>query len=154
MTRSNRRQRWHPLLTVVILLILSLTAWAVDQARQKVSAVSDKDYYRHGLNYNADESAQGSTATGRWKIDVKLDGTLLKITLLDQNGAPVTGAKGEIVLLGSHPGAMQRIDYVLAEIDPGQYMVRLPAQLKGQIMAQLTLDKGETSLHRSLMLNF
>jgi nitrogen fixation protein FixH len=154
MNQAPRRRRWHPLLTVVILLFLSLTAWAVDQARQKVSPVSDKDYYRHGLAYNngAEKPAAGQARS--WSIAVHLDGTLLEVRLSGADGKPVTGAKGEVVLLGSHPGAMQRFDFLLTEGEPGQYLARLPKELAGQVMAQLTMEKGDASLHRSLLLNF
>lgn len=154
MNRTRRRHHWHPLLTVVIFLILSLTAWAVDQALQKVSPVSDKDYYRHGLAYDSGHGQKGGNSAEEWSIDVHLNGTLLEIRLSSKDGTPVTGAKGEVILLGSHPGAMQRFDFVLTEADPGQYVARLPQELSGQVMTQLTLEKGKASLHRSLLLNF
>ncbi len=153
MIQGSRRRCWHPLLTVVFLLILSLTAWAVDQAWQKVSPVSDKDYYRHGLAYDTGHEKPEDLAED-WAVTVQLHGTLLDIRLSTQDGAPVTGAKGEVILLGSHPGAMKRFDFILTETEPGHYAARLPQDLEGQVMTQLTLEKGNASLHRSLLLNF
>lgn len=154
MKQSIRRRHWQPLLTILIVLFLTLTAWAIDQARQKGSRVSDQDYYRHGLAYNANAGGTQAGATGTWSITVQLDGTLLAIRLQGGDGSLISGAKGEIVLLGSRPGAMKRFDLLLTEGDPGHYMVRLPEGLDGQVMAQLTLEKGSASLHRSLLLNF
>lgn len=152
MNRTSR-YRWHPLLTVVILLCLSLTAWAVVQAREKVSPVSDKDYYRNGLTYNVAEQQQAAGQTAGWSIKVHLEGTLLTIRLVDRDGTSVTGAKGEIILLGSHPGTMKRLDFVITETSPGLYEVRLPEGLSGQVMTQLVLAKGQVSMHRSMLLN-
>ncbi|AMV72713.1 hypothetical protein JCM30471_12290 [Desulfuromonas carbonis] len=154
MKQVIRRRHWQPLLTILIVLFLALTAWAIDQARQKGSAVSDQDYYRHGLAYNENAGGSEAGATGSWSLTFQLDGTLLEIRLQAADGSSVSGAKGEIVLLGSRPGAMKRFDLFLTEGDPGQYLVRLPEGLDGQVMAQLTLEKGSTSLHRSLLLNF
>ena len=148
-----RRRHWQPLLTIIIVLFLALTAWAIDQARQKGSPVSDRDYYRHGLAYNANEGAEPA-ASGNWSMTFQLEGTLLEVRLQAGDGSIVSGARGEIVLLGSRPGAMKRFDLLLTEGEPGQYLVRLPEGLDGQVMAQLTLEKGSTSLHRSLLLNF
>jgi len=154
MKQPIRRHHWQPLLTILIVLFLTLTAWAIDQARQKGSAVSDPDYYRHGLAYKGHEEGTQAGASGNWSITFHLDATLLEIRLQAGDGSLVSGAKGEIVLLGSRPGAMKRFDLLLTEGDPGRYLVRLPEGLDGQIMAQLTLEKGSTSLHRSLLLNF
>lgn len=149
-----RRRRWHPLLTIIILLFFALTAWAVDQARKKVSPVSDNEYYSHGLHYDTGEDGKHGETAGGWTLTVKLEGQLLKATLHEADGSPVTGAKGEVVLLGSRPGEMKRLDLLFDEVDPGLYVIHFPADLKGQAMAQLTLEKGPVSLHRSLMLNF
>lgn len=154
MTDPGKRRGWHPLLTVVIVLFLTLTAWAIEQARQKVSPVSDPDYYSNGLHYSAAERQAQAAEKAGWSLAVKRDGDILEVRVTDQQGRPVSGADAELVLVGSHPGNMKRVDQVMTERDPGQYLARLPAGLSGQVLVRFNLTRDEASLHRSMLLNF
>lgn len=154
MTKSAKPRRWNPLLTVVVVLFLTLTAWAIDQARQKVSPVSDPDYYNNGLHYSAAERQTQAAEKAGWSLAVHKTDDILEIRVTDEQGRPVSGGDAELVLVGSHPGNMQRVDQVMTEREPGQYLARLPAGLSGQILVRFNLTRGEASLHRSMLLNF
>ncbi len=152
-THPRHRQ---PLLTAIILVFLALTLWAVDQARRKVSPVIDREYYAHGLTFNQTELEQTAANTRGWTLKMRIAGPSLETFLSDGSGRPVTGAKGDLVILGSHSGANPPLGLPLREQDRGHYLASLPEGLsgQGQVQAQVSFSLDGARIHRTMMLNF
>ena len=119
----------------IIILIgcgfLALTAWSVFRADQDTSAVTDRDYYSHGLRYNETLLEKKAAEALGWSLATQLNGQTLMLTLTDKAGQPIRGARGTISLY-LH-GDTNITVFPLQEVASGVYQFKLTRRMSGEI---------------------
>ena len=139
------------LLMIIGATFLVLTAWSIYKATQGTSAVTDRNYYSHGLRYNETLLEKKAAQSQGWVIKTQLDGHILKFELIDKAGSPVMSARGTLELLLS--GKSTSIRFPLTHIGSGVYQVSLDEDLSGEMTARIEFDKDGARLNRQLLLN-
>lgn len=138
----------------IILLLgagfLGLTLWSIYRAGQETSAVTDHEYYSHGLRYNQTLLERKAAESLGWTTDVKLTGSGIVISLNDKTGQPVAGAQGEMTLFSTKQEPVVTIP--LTEATAGYYAARLPAGRHGQLAAEISFDRDGVRLNKRLLL--
>jgi nitrogen fixation protein FixH len=147
---SNRRDTpW------IILIIgagfLALSAWSIYRASHETSAVTDRDYYSHGLRYNETLLEKKAAETLGWTIDVTLTGRRLLAELRDKDGRPVDAATGTILIYEPQQGASRMLP--MQEISSGRFALDLTDDLSGTINALVEFERSGARLKRLLLLN-
>lgn len=138
-----------PALLIPLLLcsFLAFSSWAAYQAATRVSEVSDRDYYSKGLKYNSTLLEKKAATVLGWELRSELiDGVLIQY-LTDQNGEPVSGAKGLLKL--QHHEAPLIVP--LEEIATGVYRGQLP-QLAGEHLIRAQFERDGARIQRRLLL--
>ena len=138
----------------ILLLIgvgfLGLTAWSIYRASQDTSAVTDRDYYSHGLRYNKPMLERKAAASLGWTTAIELTGSGIVISLKDKLGQPVAGAVGELTLFSTNQEPAMTIP--LTEATAGYYAARLPAGRHGELSAEINFDRNGARLNKRLLL--
>ena len=142
---------WPRLLMLLGLLFAGVTGWSIYRAASDVSAVSDADYYSHGLRYNHTRVEQQAAESLGWHLETSLEERQLRIALRDRIRQPVTGAGGDLTLYAVRAAGPTRLP--LVELAPGLYSTRLPRDLGGEVIARLTLVREGARISRTLMFN-
>jgi len=142
--------RWPHLLLLLGLLFLGLTGWSVYRSISGVSAVTDRQYYAHGLRYNATLAEQKAAVSLGWQIAVSLENDYLASRWTGKDGQPVSGGEARLVIPARDRA---EITLPLAEASAGFYGITLPGELQGEIPALLTFSHGGATFRRSLLLN-
>lgn len=143
--------RWLWLIGALLAGFVLMSAWSFRRAALESSAVTDADYYSHGLRYNQTLlERQAATSLG-WQISPRLEGRTLTVQLLDRNRQPVPGASGTLSLTGTeqNPAA---VSFPLREIAPGIYLVELPASWHGERPAEIGFERDGARLGQRLLL--
>ncbi|MBW6509408.1 MAG: FixH family protein [Desulfuromonadales bacterium] len=138
-----------PALLIPLLLcsFLAFSSWAAYQAATRVSDVSDRGYYSKGLKYNSTLLEKKAATVLGWELRSELvDGMLIQ-HLTDQNGEPVSGAKGILKL--QHREALLTVP--LEEIDAGVYRGLLP-QRAGEHLIRAEFERDGARILRHLLL--
>lgn len=143
-----RRYPWLIILIGAGFLLLS--GWSFYLAARGTSAVTDADYYSHGLRYNQTLLEQRAADSLGWQTDIRRDGPLLVTVLTDGQRRPVGGA-GAVLRLYRGDAALAR-QLSLDETAPGRYQVRIPDDLRGDVTADLAFERGGARLQRRLLL--
>jgi len=150
MTEIRTSNCWPFLLIFLGLLFLGLTGWSVHRSVTGVSEVTHRDYYSHGLRYNATLLEKAAAESLGWEIGLSLQKGFLVSRWSSRNGEPISGGEARLVIPdGNRPD----ITVPLTEEAPGRYGARLPAGLRGEISAMLTFSHGGATLRRPLLLN-
>lgn len=146
------RTRSFPWLIVCLVAVfLAMTAWSLYRAVQGSSAVTDADYYSHGLRYNQTMLEQKAAATQGWEAVPSLKGRLVTVELRDQERRAVAGARGELTLLDPvHPGTRR---LALHEDKPGIYRAEVPVDLQGEQSVELSFQCNGARMTRRLLLS-
>lgn len=144
------RNPWPALIAFLIAGFLAMTAWSFHRASRGASAVTDSDYYHHGLRFEQTLLEQKAAASLGWDTEISLHGRQLRIRLQDRRQQPVTAARGELTMSGDRRGETLRL--VLAESDGGLYLVQLPGTLHGEQTARLDFDRDGAHLSNQLIL--
>lgn len=139
---------WPAFILSLILAFFAITWWSLDRAASEVSAVTDPDYYNHGLHYN--HTPPRGQEGGEWAVRQELTGRRLTIRVEDGRQAGVLGCRGQITFAASK--ADQEPPLPVTEAGAGVYTVELPASPAKTLAATLTLSKGETTVERRLLL--
>ncbi|HEY7745395.1 MAG TPA: FixH family protein [Desulfuromonadales bacterium] len=150
MPETLSANRWPHLLLFLGLLFLGLTGWSVYRSISGVSAVTDRQYYAHGLRYNASLVEQKAAESLGWQVSVSLQNGYLASEWTGINGQPVSGGEARLVIPVKNRGA---ITLPLAEGSTGRYGITLPGELQGEIPALLTFSHGGATFRRALLLN-
>lgn len=145
------RNRWPLLIIVLVAGFLALSAWSFQRAARGTSAVTDANYYRHGLRYNQTLLERNAAATLGWQAAATLAGRQLQVTLTDHARQPVTAASGTLTLLGGTRGEALRLP--LAENSAGLYCGTLPQGLGGEYAAQVEFEHAGARLSQRLLLS-
>jgi nitrogen fixation protein FixH len=151
MHESLPANRWPHLLLLLGLLFLGLTGWSVYRSASGVSAVTDRQYYAHGLRYNASLVEQKAAESLGWQVAVSMQNGYLASRWTGKDGQPVSGGEARLVIQ-----AKNRADITLplTEASAGRYGTNLPGELQGEIPALLTFSHGGATFRRALLLNF
>lgn len=147
MTRYQRIP-WLPILIGCGFLLMMV--WSFYAAGHRSSAVTDPDYYSHGLRYNQTLLEQQAAASLGWSMSVRLSGEALLIVLEDARGQAISGASGQLSLLKGR--AMANMTLPLRETLPGTYRVALPAGLSGEQPVLVNFESDGARLGKRFLL--
>ena len=143
--------RWILFLLLIVAGFGGFTAWSFLRAARGASAVTDPDYYSHGLRYGRTVLEQKAAAALGWEAAPELQGRILTIGLRDNGRRAVTGADGLLILLG--PGARHIRNLGLREASPGTYRAELPADLRGEQPVEIVFQREGARLSQRLLLS-
>jgi nitrogen fixation protein FixH len=147
----QRPNRWPLLIIALAIGFFALSAWSFHRAARGTSAITDADYYSHGLRYNQTLLEQNAAATLGWNTVVTLDGRRLRVVLTDRARQPVSTAHGSLTLHdGSHSEVFQ---LQLAEASRGVYLATLPQHLRGELTGRIDFEQVGTRLSKQLLLS-
>lgn len=155
-TATTRKTNLWPLLVIAIgAAFLAVTGWSIQQARQKLSPVTDRDYYRHGLRYNQTTLERKAAESAGWAMQSQLAGRRLTIAMANGDRQPVTGCTGQLIIYdgGSDQQASRRLALPVSETPAGSYRIDLPADLKGSLTGDLSLHRAGAVFNRRLLIN-
>lgn len=145
------RNRWPLLIIFLLVGFFALSAWSFHRAARGASAVTDRDYYSHGLRFDQTRLEQKAAAALGWTPLPKLQGRRVIIELRDSDRGFVEGAIGSLSLLGSsHP---QNRTLALRETQPGTYQAELPPELHGEQPAEITFQRDGARLSQRILLS-
>lgn len=138
-------------LTLALLMASSLIALAATGmiAAQRVTPVTDPDYYKHGLLY-------GKTDTGlknpglNWNLAASLSNGDLLVRVTDRNGAPI--GNGTLRFETKRGGAPTSQPLLLSELAPGLFRAPRPVSPEGELHGVLHFSRGEGTAARKLVL--
>ena len=145
----NNKIPW--IVIIIGIGFLCLTAWSILRARHETSAITDQDYYTHGLRYNETQLEKKAAETLGWSIDIKLIDNVMQVRLMDRNNEPVTAANGFIVIFSNNKSNRDRLPFL--ETKEGVYELTLEGNFKGSLHAQLEFERNGARLNKQLLLN-
>ncbi len=146
----RKRNHWPPLIVLLIAGFLALSAWSFQQAARGVSAVTDSDYYSHGLRYDQTRLEQNKALSLGWDMQIALDGRQFKVSLLDSRRQPVDGAQAELTLPAA-PGSVP-LRLPLSAATGGTYLGRIPDAFHGEQTVRIDIEREGARLSRHLLL--
>jgi len=145
------RNLWPQLIVILVGSFLVLGGWSFYRAARGASAVTDANYYSHGLRYNQTLLERNAAASLGWQTAVTLAGRDLQVVLTDRTQRPVTAASGMLTLQDGSRGDALRL--ALREETGGIYRGALPYHLRGECTAQLDFEQSGARLSRRLLLS-
>lgn len=143
--------RWPAFLITLVLAFTAISWWSLERAASGVSAVSDPDYYHHGLHYNSSNRELQAAHSQGWTITPQVEGRLLTIQVDDARLAGVPGCQGAITLAAGGQTPLPPLP--LADSGQGLYTVTMPADLPPTLAATLTLSKDVATIQHRLLIN-
>jgi nitrogen fixation protein FixH len=143
------RNFWPLLIFTLVGGFLILGGWSFYRAARGTSAVTDADYYSHGLRYNQTLLEHNAAAALGWQTAVTLAGRDLQVVLTDYAQRPVTAASGRLILQDGSRGDDLRL--ALREETGGVYRGDLPPHLHGEFTAQLDFEQSGVRFSRRLL---
>lgn len=146
---------WPLLVAAIGVAFLGVTGWSIQQARVKLSPVTDRDYYRHGLRYNQTKVEERAAISSGWAMRSELAGRRLTIAMANGQQQPVTGCTGQLVIYdgGTAKRTSRRIALTVSESPAGSYRIDLPADLGGTLTGDLSLHRDGAVFNRRLLIN-
>ncbi len=150
MTRTRSIQLWPMIIVGLIVLFLGLTFWSIRQANQGVSAVTNDKYYSHGLRYNETQLEKQAAEALGWTMNSVLSGRQLVTGVTDKQGQSVPGLTLNAVI---YPGKGEPIRQTLAATGDQTFILKIPANLSGQITIQLQANREGAGLSKTLLVN-
>lgn len=145
------RNHWPLMVIVLVGGFLAMTAWSFHRAATGASAVTDRDYYSHGLRYDQTMLEQKTAAVLGWETEPRLHGRLVTIELRDRAHLAVTGALGSLILLDASKRTPREI--ALSESEPGSYQAELPVDTFGEQPAEITFQRDGARLSQRILLS-
>jgi nitrogen fixation protein FixH len=147
----NKKKYIPWLLPVIGGIFLILTTWSIYMAGQGTSAVTDRDYYSHGLRFNETLLERKAAESLGWLVTTELRGHTLHFHLRDKNGTPVLEARGNLEIF--FPGASTSVRLPLVNIGSGRYQINLPDKVSGEMSAHLEFERDGARISKQLLLN-
>jgi nitrogen fixation protein FixH len=120
--------RWKWLLAIAGLLVANVIAMiTLAVAANHGGAQVIPDYYARATHYDDElDSSSRSRALG-WRIDVAVQGDVIDATVVDESGAPITGAAVHITGY-QRAHATEVVDIALAATSAGHYRGSMPVR--------------------------
>jgi len=146
----NKRKFTPWMLLLIGAGFLGLTVWSIYRAGRDTSAVTDRDYYSHGLRYNTTLLERKAAESMGWTTAIELTGSGIVVSLRDKTGRPVAGAAGELTLFSTSQEPVVTI--ALTEATAGYYAALLPAGRRGELSAEISFDRDGVRLNKRLLL--
>jgi nitrogen fixation protein FixH len=146
-----RNNHWPLLIIILIAGFLALTAWSFFRAARGASAVTDSDYYRHGLRFEQTLLEQKAASSLGWAMQTALDNRQLRVQLQDRRQQPVTAAHAELIMPVDRHGEPLRLP--LREEPAGVYCVQLPATWHGEQIIRIDFERDGAHLSKQLILS-
>ena len=125
--------------------------WSARMASTGGTDITDRDYYSKGLKYNSTLVEKKAASVIGWQLKTRLTERKLTFTLVDKNNQPILAAHGTLEL--PEPGGNHALSIPLEEINPGNYHVELPLQVKGERLARVDFERDGARISRQLLLN-
>lgn len=141
--------RWPWLIIALMVGFALLSAWSFQRAAKEASAVTDHDYYSHGLRYNQTLLERQAAASLGWRADTTLDGQTVTIQLRNRDRQAVSGASGTLTLHSG--GTLPSRELALREVAAGSYQTELPVGLHGEFSADITFQRDNAKLNQRLL---
>jgi len=146
--------RWPAFIIVLIAGFAAFSWWSIDRAASQVSAVSDPDYYAHGLKYHSASLDAKASATAGWTVTPQLAGKALIIEVRDATHQAIAGCQAIITFPPGQTAARMPIAPIaLTDTGDGRYSGTLPAGLPTSVSATLTLNKDQATAQRQILIN-
>lgn len=138
-------------LALALLMASSLIALATTLmiAAQRVTPVTDPDYYRHGLLYGKTDSGLKNPGL-QWNLAPSLSGKDLLVRVTDRDGAPV--GNGTLRFEIKRGAASPASPLLLSELAPGLFRAPRPVSPDGELHGMLHFSRGEGTATRKLVL--
>lgn len=154
-TATTRKTNLWPLLVIAIgAAFLAVTVWSIQQAGQKLSPVTDHDYYRHGLRYNQTTIERKAAESAGWVMHSGISGRRLTIVLENGQHEPVTGCRGQLIIYdGGTNQPSRRMALTISEAPAGSYNIAMPADLAGTLTGDLSLYRNGAVFNRRVLIN-
>lgn len=144
--------RWPAFIIAIVLAFAAFTWWSFSRAASGVSAVTDPDYYSHGLKYNATTLEQQAGEALGWTVSHQVAGRVLTMRVADDHQQGIAGCRGEITFPPQGTAAPPLPSLEVTEIGGGIYQAEIPASLPRTLDASLTISKGQAMIQRRLLL--
>ena len=141
--------RWTWLIVALLAGFVAISAWSFYLAASGTSAVTDRDYYSHGLRYNQTLLERQAAASLGWQADTILEGRSVTVLLRDRDRRAVAGASGTLTLHSSGTSSPRELG--LRETVAGSYRAELPAGLHGEFSAEITFQRDGARLNQRLL---
>ncbi len=148
----NTTARWPAFIIALVLAFAAFSWWSFIQAASGVSAVTDPDYYSHGLKYNGTALEREAGAALGWRVSQQVAGRVLTMRVEDAHQQGIPGCQGVITFAGEGTGAQPLPPLEVTEIGGGLYRAEIQAALPQTLAATLTINKGQAMIQRRLIL--
>jgi nitrogen fixation protein FixH len=130
---------------------MTLTGWSIYQASKGTSAVTDRDYYSHGLRFNKTLLERKTAESLGWSVTTELKSRTLVFQLMDKDGLPVREANGVLEIYISETSSSVR--FPLSDAGSGSYQINLSEQVSGERTARIEFERNGARISKQLLLN-
>ncbi|MBW2452199.1 MAG: FixH family protein [Deltaproteobacteria bacterium] len=147
-----KKQTKHiPWLVITICAgFIALTVWSILNASLKTSAVSDRDYYSHGLRYNETLLEKKTAESLGWTTGTAVRDGQLIVWLKDGDQNPVSAANGVIILYD--PSSNSKFELPLVSQISGKYIAELPTNFQGSYQAMINFELNGARISKRLLI--
>ena len=150
---STEKSKWPIAIIILLLLFIVITGWSIYRASSGVSSVTDPQYYSHGLKYNRTSVETTAALTMGWKVTPFLSNSAIELTLTNKEGSSISGCTGTVTFLLDPNSYSNVVTLALEDLGQGVYRAPLPASIKPNTNAAITLSKGQATIRRNLLIN-
>jgi len=151
MSMNTTNIRWPVFIIALVLAFAVISWWSLQRAASGVSAVSDPNYYSHGLKYNCTSIEIQTARSLSWEVTSKVKGRELLVQVDDAKQDGIAGGHGAIAV--QQEGAGPETSLPLTGSGQGLYTVTIPANLPRTFAANLTLTKDQATVQRRLLIS-
>jgi nitrogen fixation protein FixH len=139
---------WKLGIALVFAVFLAASLASMITAAHRGSRVVDRNYYQHGLDYDA---LTGKNAALGWTLKASLLRGELTVAARDRQGRRLAG--GTATLLPDQvEGGTSREPVTLVESAPGDFRVTLPAEFAGEVHGTLRFQRRDGTLNQRVVL--
>lgn len=147
MPGHGAEKKWKLIVTSLVVFFTCALVATMMLAKHAVK-VLDQDYYRQGLDYGRQSTA--AEKTSGWKRTYSFRSGLLRVTVTDSTGIPVSGAK---TLFTPHQiSANDAHSVKLDECEPGVYQTSVALEDVKEIRGTIFIKRDEAALSEKVAL--